>query len=441
MNASRMRLSIKAIDTLKPNGRDVVYWDEDVPRYGLRVKPSGVKSFIIQYRTAQGRPRKLTLGQYGVWAPEQARTEAKRLLRLVDQGVDPADIAKKEKEAITIAQLCDEYIQAARAGMVATRSGKPKRTSTLHQDESRISAHIKPLLGDKLVKDLTQAQVRRFFEDVVRGKTGKVQATGKKRGKSIVRGGLVAGKRSVGLLGGMITHAVRLGYRPEGPNPAHNIGMPADNRREFRLNVKGWRAFGSAIEAAEQAGAAWQAVSIARLLAITGCRLDEIASLRWDEVDFAGHCLRFDPERVKTGPLRPIGCEALDGLLEIKLQADAVGRGGIYVFPATGKNQPYLGLRKAWKRFGLGYTPHCLRHAFASTAEDDCGLHESTVAAIIGHRKRSGNSTRSYIHKADSTLLSASNTVCNWIWWAIVRDDCGQDSPQPIEQFAVKRRA
>ena len=168
-----MRLSIKAIDNLKPNGRDVVYWDEDVPRYGLRVKPSGVKSFIIQYRTAQGRPRKLTLGQYGVWAPEQARTEAKRLLRLVDQGADPADLAKQEKEAITIAQLCDEYMQAARAGMVATRSGKPKRASTLHQDESRISAHIKPLLGDKLVKDLTQAQVRRFFEDVVRGKPAK----------------------------------------------------------------------------------------------------------------------------------------------------------------------------------------------------------------------------------------------------------------------------
>ena len=84
------------------------------------------------------------------------------VFQLVDQGVDPADLAKTEREAITIARLCDEYMQAARAGMVATRSGKPKRASTLHQDESRISAHIKPLLGDKLVKDLTQARPALF---------------------------------------------------------------------------------------------------------------------------------------------------------------------------------------------------------------------------------------------------------------------------------------
>ncbi|MGA7328399.1 MAG: integrase arm-type DNA-binding domain-containing protein [Rhodomicrobium sp.] len=416
-----MKLNIKGLDALQPNGRDVVYWDDDVTGFGIRVKPSGVKSFIVQYRTAQGRSRKFTIGQYGIWAPEQARVEAKRLLRLVDQGVDPVQTAQEQWRAITIAQLCDEYMQAAHAGMVATRSGKRKKASTLHQDESRISAHIKPLLGDTLVKDLSQAQTRRFFEDIVRGKTGKVQATGKPRGKSNVRGGLIAGKRSVGLLGGMITYAVRLGYRQEGPNPAHDIGMPADTRREFRLDVEGWRAYGTAINVGEQAGVAWQAVSIARLIAITGCRLDEITSLRWAEVDFPGCCLRFDAERVKTGPLRPIGRQALGILLALKARAETHRRDSLHVFPgtATGKDQAYLGLRKAWSRFGFDFTPHSLRHAFASVAEDDCGLHESTVAAIIGHQKRSGNTTRSYVHKDDATLLAAADKVCGWIWQAI----------------------
>jgi len=422
-----MRLTIKAIDALQANGRDVVYWDDDVPRYGLRVKPSGVKSFVIMYRTARGRARKMTLGRYGAWAPEQARVEAKRLLRLVDQGIDPAELAQQEREAITVAQLCDEYMQAASGGMVATRTGQPKKASTLHQDESRISAHIKPLLGDRLVKDLTQAQVRRFFEDVVRGRTARIETTGKKRGKSIVEGGLIAAKRSVGLLGGMITHAVRHGYRPEGPNPAHGIGMPADTRRQFRLEPAGWRAYGEAINAAESEGLAWQAVSIAKLLPLTGCRLDEIVSLRWAEVDVDGRCFRFDPQRVKSGSLRPAGREALAILQETRGFAARRAPKSTFVFPGSRgeRDQAYSGFKRAWKRLQLEYSPHCLRHAFASAAEDDCGLHESTVAALLGHSKRGSNVTRSYVLKADATLLAAADKVCRYVLQAMIETSPG----------------
>src|SRR5262249_22079297 len=143
--AFKMKLTIKAIDAIKPDGRDHVEWDEEVPRYGLRIKPSGVKSFVVQYRTAQGRSRKLTIGRYGLWAPEQARSEAKRLLRLVDQGADPAEAAAKEKEAITVAKLCDEYLSAAEAGLLIGRNKEPKRASTIRQDKTRINAHFRPL--------------------------------------------------------------------------------------------------------------------------------------------------------------------------------------------------------------------------------------------------------------------------------------------------------
>jgi integrase len=413
-----MRLSIKAIDALKPNGRDVVYWDEDVPRYGLRVKPSGVKSFIIQYRTAQGRSRKLTIGQYGTWAPEEARNKAKQLLRLVDQGTDPAEIAEKERKAITVSQLCDEYMSAACAGIIATRSGRPKKASTLHQDESRISAHIKPLLGDKLVKDLTQAQVRRFFEDVVKGKTAKTEPTGKKRGKSVVKGGTTAAKRSVGLLGGMLTYAVHVGHRDEVPNPAHKIGMPGDKRRVFRLSAEGWRAYGIALQEGEIKGIAWQLIGIAKLLALTGARYNEIVSLKWTEADTELRCFRFDFDRVKSGPFRPLGNEAVAVLRNLRAQADSLGRASPYVFPAAiaDKDQPYSA-RKAWSRLGLGFNPHCLRHAFCSAAEDDLGFHESTVGAIVGHKKRTsgGNTTRLYIHKADNTLQAAADSIGEYI--------------------------
>jgi integrase len=218
------------------------------------------------------------------------------------------------------------------------------------------------------------------------------------------------------LLGGMLTYAVLHGYRQEGLNPAHGIGMPADKRRQFRLEPEGWHQLGKTIDAAEAAGEPWQAVGIARLLSLTGCRLDEIASLRWHEVDFAGRCLKFEEGRVKSGQLRPIGQAALDLLHKIKTGVSASGRPSVYVFPGflhTG-NKPYRSFPRAWRRLSVGYTPHCLRHGFASTAEDDCELHESTVGALLGHSK-GGNVTRGYIRKADATLLAAADKVSNFI--------------------------
>ncbi|MFZ1108470.1 MAG: site-specific integrase [Rhodomicrobium sp.] len=409
-----MKLTKKTVDALASSGRDQVYWDAEIKRFGLRVKPSGVKSFLIQYRNAQGRSRRHTIGEYGAWTPDAAREEAKQLLQLVDKGNDPAEQKQAERQAITISQLCDEYMEAARKGTVASASGKRKKASTLLNDASRISAHIRPLLGKQLVKDLTQAQTRVFYEEVVAGKSSKKSATDKKRGRSIVAGGPTAAKRCVGLLGGMLTFAVRRGYRLEGSNPARNLGMAADRRRAFRLEADGWRKLGEAIDAGVERGICWQAIRIVELLATSGCRLNEIASLRWAEVDFQGRCIRFQGGRVKSGELRPIGHAAFDILADLKKRADGKSP---FVFPATrgSEDKAYSGIAKAWKRLGLDFTPHCLRHAFASAAEDDCGLHESTVAVLLGHSRRSANATRGYILKADATLLAAADKASRFI--------------------------
>jgi integrase len=405
----KMKLTIKTIDAIKPDGRDHVEWDDEVPRYGLRVKPSGVKSFVVQYRTAQGRSRKLTIGRYGPWAPEQARTEAKRLLRLVDQGADPAEAAAKEKEAITVAQLCDIYISAAEAGLVAGRLGNAKKAGTISQDKTRIGAHINPLIGQRLVRDLTKADARRFYENVARGHNAK------RRSKNVIKGGASAAKRCVGLCGSLLSYSVQMGYRPEGPNPFGSLRLPADRKRSFRLEPDGWRALSEAIGAAEARGVAWQVTGIAKLIALSGCRLREISDLRWSEVDFAGRCLQFDPGRVKSGVMRPLGYEALENLRMLRNLNRAPN--SAFVFPITrgDKDRGYQGFHLAWIQVNPSFSAHFIRHAFASTAENDCGLHESTVGALLGHSKGSGNVTRGYIVKRDSVLLSAANKVSGFI--------------------------
>src|SRR6478609_7345456 len=285
-----MKLTKRSIDAIKRDEADVVYWDPELRGFGLRVKPSGAKSFLIQFRNRQGRSRRLTVGQCGRMTPDEARREARRLLSDVERGLDPVEQRFLERNAITVGDLCREYLAKAEAGLIIGRKGLPKKASTLEIDRGRIARHILPLLGKRPLKDLTSADIRRFLDAVMSGKTAATVPT-KPRGVAHVTGGPTAAVRSVGLLGGMLTYAKEAGYIES--NPAHGIRKPADKRRSFRLAPEGYRTLGSHLEAAERRGEHWQAISAIRLIGLTGCRRSEILNLKWSEVDFKGSCLRL----------------------------------------------------------------------------------------------------------------------------------------------------
>jgi integrase len=189
----------------------------------------------------------------------------------------------------------------------------------------------------------------------------------------------------------------------EGPGLERNGGTSqADKKRTRRLTPDEYRVFGAA---AEQAGAAWQAVAGARLIALTALRRGEIVNLKWAEVDEAGGCFRLADS--KEGPsVRPIGRAAFDLLATLP-------RSGPYVLPAVRGSGPFGGLPGAFKkiaeRAGLpDLTPHVLRHSFASTA-GDLDYSEPTIAAMLGHA--SGSVTTRYIHHLDSVLIAAASRV------------------------------
>ena len=183
-----MRLTKRVIETLPLPVRDEVLWDDVLTGFGLRMKPSGAKSFIVQYRNRYGRSRRLTIGKYGLFAPDQARSEAKRALADVARGLDPLDQKLSERRTLTVGQLYTEYLHKAEAGAIMTRRGRLKKSSTLYTDKGRIARHIIPLLGNRSVKDIGFADVNRFLADVIAGKT-KADIKTKLRGRAIVRGG------------------------------------------------------------------------------------------------------------------------------------------------------------------------------------------------------------------------------------------------------------
>jgi integrase len=402
------KITKRAVDAIRPSGKEAFLWDDETPGFGLRAKLSGAKSFIVQYRNVQGRSRRLTLGRYGVLTVEEARRRARLSLAAVLKGEDPAENKLLQRGALTVADLCREYLGKAEDGLILTKRGDTKRASTLYTDRGRIERHIIPLIGKRTVKDLTSADVRKFVQDIMAGKTaGEVQTP--KRKRAIVRGGAGAAARTKGLLGGILSYAVHEGYRPD--NPATGVLRPKDKTREWRLDDGGYHELGKCLQLAYREGGNWQSIMAVRTAALTGCRLREIEGLLKADVDAARMVLRL--QQTKTGKsIRPIGAAALAVIKEASALSNSK-----YVFPSlTSEHKQHVGLTRWLKGVAgksvPGITSHGLRHSFGSTAED-LGFSLPTIKALLGH---AGSSvTEGYIHKVDSALVSAATRVAQHI--------------------------
>jgi integrase len=144
-----------------------------------------------------------------------------------------------------------------------------------------------------------------------------------------------------------------------------------------------YRALGLALEAAAQDAVNPTAIAAVKLLALTGCRRDEVLGLRWSEVDEARRAFRLTDSKV--GPsVRPIGRPAFAVLAQLQRQSASQ-----WVPPGERRDLPYGGLKGVWRslppRAGLaGVTLHTLRHSFASVA-GDLGYAEATIGALLGH--------------------------------------------------------
>jgi len=399
------KITKRTVDTAELRGRDYFLWCDELPGFGVRVFASGRRSYLVQYR-AGGRSRRVTIGLHGTLTTEEARREAKGLLGQVAKGDDPAEERATRRGSMTVAKLCDAYLVAADKGLIMGKGGQAKKASTLYIDRGRIERHIKPLLGRRLVADVTAPDVQRFVRDVQAGKTAGVVKTGF-RGKAVVEGSPCTAARTVGLLGGILSFAVS--ERVITVNPATGVKRPADKKRKRRLTPAEYAALGKALAEAEEGSLErWQAVAGVRLLALTGCRLGEITKLRWSEIDWAEPCLRLEDSK-EGASVRPISKAVL-------LILDGIERapGSTYVLPtARGGQGPFASLDDALERIMSrakleGVTAHTLRHAFASTA-GDLGYSDSTIGAMLGHAGH--GVTSRYIHHFDVVLLAAADRV------------------------------
>jgi integrase len=395
-------LGKRTIDAARPAEREFFLWCGSTRGFGVRVYPSGNKIFVAQVRIGRAQ-RRVKIGPFGPLTVEDARKRAVEVIRLASAGRDPQQERRDARAAISVADLCDLYLDAARSGLVTTRFGRPKSASTVAIDEGRISRHIKPLLKHIPARDLTRVIVQRMADDIAKGKTAGI-FKGKPRGRAVVQGGPKTAARVVELLGGIYSWAEKRGY-VAGINPVRGVEKSKGSPKDRVLSPEELLALGKTLQDAGDDAAA-EAI---KLIALTGLRRQEACGLKWKEVDFENHALRL--ETSKTGrSIRPIGRTALNLLRSNPNHSE-------WVFPNRSKTGS-ADLKKAisilFDAAGLkDARAHDLRRTFASAAADE-GYSDATIAELLGHA-RSGVTARHYIRRPDAALIAAADRVANRI--------------------------
>ena len=265
------KITKRLVESIKPGAGDVFTWDDELRGFGVRVKPSGVRSYLVQYRNQHGRSKRLTVGAHGRLTAEEARREARLILAEVEKGRDPAEARQVAREASTLANLAERYV----AEHVTTM--KPRSAA---EERRMIAKFILPALGSIKVADISLSDVSRLHYSLRRI---PVQAN-----------------RVIGCLSRLMTKAEKWGIRALGSNPCRHVDRNDERLRERYLSADELGQLGDVLVEAEQRATEMASVIAAiRLLVLTGCRLSEVLTLEWQHVDFASSCLRLPDS--KTG--------------------------------------------------------------------------------------------------------------------------------------------
>lgn len=372
------RLSKRTVDALKPANRDYFAWDDSLHGFGVRVWPSGRKVYLIQYRDSGGRTRRKGLGKHGVMTADGARGEARDLLAAIAHGANPSDDAKRKRTAPTVSDLCDRFMKE----YVPARC----RPSTEKEYRRNIDLFIKPALGRMKVADVARSDIANLH---LANKDKPYQAN-----------------RTLGVLSVMFNQAEVWGYREERSNPCYHVKKYAEQKRERYLSPEELERLGRTLSETEADGSENQAaIDAIRLLILTGCRLGEIQSLKWEYIQGDSAWL---PDS-KTGAKRVyLGPAALEVLAGIERKKD-----NPYVIPGKNKGAHLTDLQHPWrrirKRAGLDDVRiHDLRHSFASAA---VGMGESLpmIGKLLGHSQV--QTTARYAHLADDPIKVSATRV------------------------------
>ena len=371
----KMRLTKRSVESVPVGPAPIVLWDTELPGFGLKITPTGRRVYFVYYRTSSGTQRRPTIGRHGKLTAHEARQLARKWLAQAIAGEDVSAARQHARSGPRVRDLASKYL--------LDYAARHKRPASVDADRRNIENHLLPILGEKLVTEMSRADIEALKLAVCDGATARC-LKGRPRGRRIVRGGPVVANRVVALASKMFACAEAWGMR-EG-NPARGITKFREHRRDRFLSAPEIQRLLAALDEAEEKQAeSLYAIAGIRLLIFTGCRRSEITNLSWRDVDLDRQLLRLADS--KTGrrsiALNSPACAVLSSLAQTVSEDNLVLVSGMPGRP--------IALTRPWHRvrasagIDASATLHTLRHTFASWSVMS-GLSLAQTGAMLGHK-------------------------------------------------------
>ena len=382
------KLTKRTVESLPIEAKDYFVWDDEVAGFGVRVMPSGAKTYQAQYRKG-GRTRRVSLGRHGTLTADEARKRARELLGRVAGGENPAEEISQHRRAPTIAALCERFF--------TTHVLQRCKPTTQGEYRRSINLFINPAIGTFKVVDVERRDIAELHH-AMRDKPYQAN-------------------RTLGVLSKMFNLAEVWGLRRDGSNPCRHVQKYTEKKRERFLSESELAHLGRVIAEMEAEGGKdgldpFQAAAY-RLLILTGCRLGEIQTLKWE---YLTPDLILLPES-KTGARRiPLPPAARAVLAALPRDPD-----NPYVIQGHNPGQHNTDLQRPWRRVRaraglIDVRIHDLRHTYASNAVGS-GLSIQMVGKLLGHTQI--QTTMRYAHLADDPVRLAAEQVSDGLAGAL----------------------
>jgi integrase len=358
--------------------------DDKLKRFFAQVTRDGCRSFVIRY-SIYGRERLYTIGKFPEWSIEAAREEAKRLLRLVDQGIDPKEQRDAVREAPTVKDLTKRFLE---------EHAPTRRPSYLTNNKLLLRNWILPEIGNLKVADVRPAQVEAVHR------------------KATKAGSPITANRAVSTMSKMFALAIRWGMRTDNPCK-HAVDRNNEIRRQRYLKPTEFARLTDALKAHPSQGAA----DCIRLIMLTGCRRGEAMAARTDQIDFEKGRWVKPPSSTKQADdhAPPLSAAALEILARLVREAEKARTP--YLFPGRNHKGHIADLKTSWRSLCKaadleGVRLHDLRHSFASIAVSR-GATLPLIGALLGHS--SPVTTARYSHLYDDPQRALAESVASVI--------------------------
>lgn len=384
------KLTKTLVDNAKPSETDQWIWDSELPGFGIRIQPSGRKTYVARYRTHDRVQRKMTVARCSDMPPDRARDLARKAFATVAEGGDPTRERRVERDAPTMEELRDRYM---------TEHAKPfKKEASARLDEANWRLHILPAMGKKKVKDVKRSDILSLHGSL----TDKAATA----------------NQVLALLSKAFNLCEIWEWRQRNTNPCHDVKKYKIHQRELILSPMQIKKLNTTVDAMRYDGEITDAMSnLVKLLMLTGCRLSEIMRARREWVDHERQLLLLPDSKVGQRKIALSG-PAMDIISEIPAKST-------WLIPGRCHGQHLDTPYKAWNRIkvkaGLPaeLRIHDLRHTAGSLGHM-AGLSQKQIQIMLGHKQMS--TTERYLHGAagdDAAIAAKMGTVMSGAWGQI----------------------